>query len=269
MSEEIREDTQKDTQKDIQKDIQEEFHEPLLVKIAKITVKAVGLLLVFGTIIFFIWRAFFSTIIPTEVRSLSPNSALKEAYETALAEGKELTVFYQESQYDTTTVRDKNYSYFSAKEARFIQEANQVQLLFRYNNATIRHLVEDYGLTETPDRSSELYDVTLYVAYDLTPDDLTDNAGNNPESVRFVRYRASTSTPATTLLYNYRRLTFDGLDMTVTDNPVLAVYVDVYYLGDVNYEADPYGTICIYDYAAENTYGTLDKKEIASLEALP
>ena len=61
MSEEIREDTQNDTPKDIQ----EEFHEPLLVKIAKITVKAVGLLLVFGTIIFFIWRAFFSTIIPT------------------------------------------------------------------------------------------------------------------------------------------------------------------------------------------------------------
>ncbi|MBR6782786.1 MAG: hypothetical protein IKM33_06310 [Clostridia bacterium] len=247
----------------------EHIHEALPVKIARITVKSVGLLLVFGTIIFFIWRAFFSTIIPAELRSLAPNPALKEAYETALAEGKELTVFYQESQYDTTTVRDKNYSYFSAKEARFIQEADQVQLLFRYNNATIRHLVEDYGLAEIPDRSAELYDVTLYVAYDLTPDDVTDNAGNNPDSVRFVRYHATSSTPATTLLYNYRRMTFDGLDMTVTDNPVLAVYVDVYYLGDVNYETEPYGTICIYDYAAENTYGTLDKKEIAALDEVP
>ena len=269
MSEDIREEIREDTHEEIREDISEEIREPLLVKIAKITVKAVGLLLVFGTIIFFIWRAFFSTIIPAEVRSLAPNAPLKDAYEAALAECKELTVFYQESQYDTTTVRDKNYSYFSAKEARFIQEANQVQLLFRYNNATIRHLVEDYKLTEIPDRSSELYDVTLYVAYDLTPDDLTDNAGNDPESVKFVRYHATSSTPATTLLYNYRRLTFDGLDMMVTDNPVLAVYVDVYYLGDVNYEDEPYGTICIFDYAAENTYGTLDKKEIAALNELP
>ena len=247
----------------------EPIRESLPVKIARLTVKSIGLLLVFGTIIFFIWRAFFSTVIPSEVRSLAPNPALKEAYETALAEGKELTVFYQGSQYDTTTVRDKNYSYFSAKEARFIVEANQVQILFRYNNATIRHLVEDYGLAELPDRADELYDVTLYVAYDLTPDDITDNAINDPASVKFVRYHATSSTPATSLLYNYRRMTFDGLDMTVSENPVLAVYVDVYYLGDINYEEDPYGTICIYDYLAENTYGTLDKKEIASLEALP
>ena len=247
----------------------EHIHESLPVKIARLTVKAIGLLLVFGTIIFFIWRAFFSTAIPAEVRSLSPNPALRDAYEAALAEGRELTVFYQENQYDTTTVRDKNYSYFSAKEVRFIQEANQVQLLFRYNNATIRHLVEDYGLAEIPDRATELYDVTLYVAYDLTPADLTDNAGNDPASVKFVRYQATSSTAATSLLYNYRRLTFDGLDMTVTDTPILAVYMDVYYLGDLNYEADSYGTICIYDYLGENTYETPDKKEIAALTKLP
>ena len=247
----------------------EQSRESVMTKIARITVKAVGYLLVFGTIIFFIWRAFFSTAVPAEVKFLSANPALKAAYETALSEGKELTVFYQESQYDTTTVRDKNYSYFTAKDARFIVEANQVQLLFRYNNATIRHLVEDYGLTETPERTAELYDVTLYVAYDLTPADITDNAGNDPASVKFVRYHATSSEPATSLMYNYRRMTFDGLDMTVTDNPVLAVYVDVYYLGDLNYEAEPYGTICIYDYLAENTYVTLDKKEIAALTEMP
>jgi hypothetical protein len=232
----------------------------------RLTVKAIGLILVFGTIIFFIWRAFISTIVPAEVKRLEANDALREAHAAAAAEGRELTVFYQEDQYDTTTVRDKNYSYFTAKDARFIQEANQVQVLFRYNNATIRHLVEDYGLAEVPEREAELYDVTLCVAYDLTPADLTDNAGNNPESVKFVRYHATSSTPAQSLMYNYRRLTFDGIDMTVTDTPILAVYVDVYYLGDLNYEEESYGTICIYDYLAENTYGTLDKKELAALE---
>ncbi len=244
----------------------EHIHESIGVKIARITVKAVGLLLVFGTIIFFIWRAFFSTIVPAEVRHISANDTLREAYLAAKDRGEDLTVFYQESQYDTTTVRDKNYSYFSAKDARFIQEANQVQLLFRYNNATIRHLVEDYGLTETPAREAELYDVTLYVAYDLTPADLKDNAGNNPDSVKFVRYHAASSEPATSLMYNYRRLTFDGIDMTVTDTPVLAVYVDVYYVGDLNYEAEPYGTICIYDYMADNTYEALTKQTVAALE---
>ena len=247
----------------------EQNRDSLMTKIAKITVKAVGYLLVFGTILFFIWRAFFSTAIPAEIKYLSPNTPLRDAYKAALTEGREVTVFYQQSQYDTTTVRDKNYSYFSAKEARFVQEADQVQLLFRYNNATIRHLVEDYGLTEIPDRAEDLYDVTLYVAYDLTPADLTDNAGNDPASVKFVRYHATSSEPATSLMYNYRRMTFDGLDMTVTDNPVLAVYVDVYYLGDLNYEAEPYGTICIYDYLAENTYETLTKQEIEALEKLP
>ena len=128
--------------------------------------------------------------------------------------------------------------------------------------------MEDYQLDEIPDRSEDLYDVTLYVAYDLTPADLTDNAGNDPASVKFVRYHATSSEPAQSLIYNYRRMTFDGLDMTVTDTPVLAVYVDVYYLGDLNYEAEPYGTICIYDYLAENTYGTLTKQEIEALEKL-
>ena len=247
----------------------EHIKDTLFVRIMKLTVKSVGLILVFGTIIFFIWRAFISTITPAEVKHLAVNDTLREAYNAAKAEGLELTVFHQESQYDTTTVRDKNYSYFTAKDARFIREANQVQILFRYNNATIRHLVEDYGLSEIPDRDTELYDVTLYVAYDLTPADLTDNAGNNPESVKFVRYHATDSIPAQSLMYNYRRITFDGLDMTVTDNPVLAVYVDVYYLGDLNYEAEPYGTICIYDYLAENTYGTLTKQEISVLEEQP
>ncbi len=243
----------------------EQVKDTLFVKITKLTVKAIGFILIFGTIIFFIWRAFISTITPAEVKHLAANETLREAYNAALAEGRELTVFYQKDQYDTTTVRDKNYSYFTAKDARFIQEANQVQILFRYNNATIRHLVEDYGLTETPDRKAELYDVTLYVAYDLTPADLTDNAGNDPASVKFVRYHATDSIPAQSLMYNYRRMIFDGLDMTVTDNPVLAVYVDVYYLGDLNYEEEPYGTICIYDYLAENTYGTLTKSELEAL----
>ena len=66
----------------------EHAKESLFTKIARLTVKAVGMILVFGTIIFFIWRAFFSTIRPAEVRHISANGTLREAYEAALAEGK-------------------------------------------------------------------------------------------------------------------------------------------------------------------------------------
>ena len=149
----------------------------------------------------------------------------------------------------------------------FIQEADQVQLLFRYNNATLRHLKEDYGLPENPDRHGDYFDVTLVVAYDLTPDVTEDNLKSDPESVRLVRYHATSSETAETLIYNYRRLTFDGIDMTVTENPVLAVYMDVYYKEDVDYEKDAYGTLCIYDYITQTDYAELSKKDREALES--
>lgn len=239
--------------------------EPLPIRIIKIIVKAIGYTLVFGTIIFFLWRAFISTSIPGEVDGISPNPALHTAWQAALDRGEELTYFTQEQ--NETTTAEHNYSYFTAKEVSFIESAHQIQVLFRYNNATIRSLAEDYDLPAIPDREAELYDVTLYVAYDLTPDDLTDNDGNNPESVKFVRYFPTSTESASTLMYNYRRLTFDGVDMTVTDNPVLAVYVDVYYVEDIDYTKDSYGTLCIYDYATEKQYYNFSKSEVKALES--
>ena len=240
-------------------------HESLLIRIAKITVKALGLTLVFGTIIFFLWRAFISTIVPAEVDGLSMNDKLHTAWQTAESAGESLTLFSQ-AQGDTTSA-EKNYSYFSAKNVTFIQEADQVQLLFRYNNATLRHLKEDYGLPENPDRHGDYFDVTLVVAYDLTPDVTADNLKSDPESVRLVRYHATSSETAETLIYNYRRLTFDGIDMTVTENPVLAVYMDVYYKEDVDYEKDAYGTLCIYDYITQTDYAELSRKDREALES--
>ena len=238
--------------------------EPLPIRIIKILLKSVALILIVGTIIFFLWRAFISTIVPKEVDGLAPNAPLHAAWQAATESGKELTYFTQRQ--SETTTAEHNYSYFTAKDVAFIEDANQVQVLFRYNNATIRSLVNDYNLPAVPDRSAELYDVTLYVAYDLTPDNVGDNDGNNPESVKFVRYYPTESESAQTLMYNYRRLTFDGVDMTVTENPVLAVYVDVYYVEDVDYTKDSYGTLCIYDYATQKDYYELEKDEIKALE---
>ncbi len=237
------------------------------LKIAKITLKTIGMTIVFGTIIFFLWRVFTSGN-PADMERLTANAPLRDAYLAAEAEGRELTVYTQYQENYITSVQGKNYGYFAVTDAKFIEEANQIQVLFRYNNSTIRHLVEDYGLSETPDRDENLYDVTLYVAYDITPDDLTDNDGNDPESVKFVRYFPSSQEGARKNLYNFRKLVFDGVDMTVTDNPVLAVYVDIYYKDDVDYDQESYGTLIIYDYATQCDAYEMSKKEIEALKAL-
>ena len=52
------------------------FPESLPVRIAKITLKALGLILVFGTIVFFLWRAFISTIVPSEIAGLAPSARI-------------------------------------------------------------------------------------------------------------------------------------------------------------------------------------------------
>ena len=70
-------------------------------------------------------------------------------------------------------------------------------------------------------------------------------------------------------MYNYRRLTFDGIDMNVIENPVLAVYVDVYYVEDIDYTKDSYGTLCVYDYATEKDYYELDQDEVKALKEYP
>ena len=57
--------------------------------------------------------------------------------------------------------------------------------------------------------------------------------------------------------------------MNVTENPVLAVYVDVYYVEDVDYGKDSYGTLCIYDYATTKDYYNLTKNEAKALEQYP
>ncbi|MBE6558930.1 MAG: hypothetical protein E7661_08015 [Ruminococcaceae bacterium] len=236
-------------------------------KILKYTFKALGLLLVFGTIGILLWRIFTSGD-PAEMKALKVNARLVEAYEQAQAEGREMDMFTQE-QPTTITTADHNYSYFSVSNTVFIKDADQVQLTFRYNNSTIRHLAEDYDLPEVPARDAELYEVSLWVVYDLTPDVAEDD--ENVEYVRFYPTAEETLT-AQKSLYNYRKLVFDGVDFNVENKPILTIYMDVYYVEDVDYEKDPYGTLPLYQKVYEtkkdlNKPYTLTDKERKALEA--
>ena len=174
-----------------------------------------------------------------------------------------MDMFIQEQPTAITTAKH-NYSYFGVSNVVFIRDANQIQLTFRYNNSTIRHLKEDKGLDEIPDRSAELYDVTLWAVYDLTPGVVGDD-----ENVEYVRYHPTVelTRAETKNLYNYRRFVFDGVEMTSAEKPLLTIYMDVYYVGDLDYETEPYGTLPLYQYVYQNEVYTLtsaDRKALAA-----
>ena len=125
----------------------------------------------------------------------------------------------------------------------FIPQAEQVQLVFRYNNSTLKHLATDYDLPEMPDKSGHLFDVTLAITTDLTPESTADNV--DPSTLSVTRYRANDAYTLReeTQLYTYYRYVFDGIKM---DELTVAVFADVYYVQDVNYENDAYGRLCLY-----------------------
>ena len=206
---------------------------------------------------------------PRSMATLSVNENTHRAY---VENGGTLTLLAQDQ--NTITRGTNNSGYFSVTDDVLIPEANQIQVLFRYNNSTIRALAKDYSLTSVPSRDAELFDVTVLLAIDLTPDDPSDNAGNDPASVRFVRVHASAA-PAVeqTTLYNFRRFIFDvgasGEDLaTLMDSGLLlAVYADVYYNEDIDYNADPYGVLCLYDYKTETEVVKLTRHDRKALDA--
>lgn len=183
-----------------------------------------------------LWRVF-SSGDPKEVKFLMGNEALYEAYDEY---GDDLIMQYQNQ--DTITRAEYNSGYFSVTQYVFIPQAKQVQLVFRYNNSTIRNLAKDYGLEKIPDKSEELFDVTLVTVVDSTPENREDN--DSDESRVKQRYFPSTATRTETSLYTYYRFVFDGIEITPD---MIYVFADFYYKGDLNYEERPYGTLCLYD----------------------
>ncbi|MBR5315109.1 MAG: hypothetical protein IKU45_06840 [Clostridia bacterium] len=124
---------------------------------------------------------------------------------------------------------------FQASNVYFVPSTGQFQITVRYNNSTLKKLVEDYSLKETP--TGEVFVFTL-----------TDNLGNV-----YTSYQYATDSKN---LYNYRRVVFDNIDMnakkTVEEDGVQVekffeeLYVNVYYIDDVTL-SNPYGQMTVYD----------------------
>ena len=206
-----------------------------------------------------LWRMIDSAIDPAEMNAIIPNQRLAEAYRQ---HGGKLTTYDQNQ--TTHTRGDNNYGYFAVTQSVFIDEADQLQLVFRYNNSTLEHTKVDYALKETPSRDAQVYDVTVVIMYDLTPENKKDNDGKTPDAVRYERIQPSDMRMAQKTLYNYRKFVFDGV--CITDD-VIGVYVDFYYVGDVNYGETPYGSLLLYYQGDKNLTVNLSQEDKNALES--
>ena len=212
---------------------------PLAVTVWIFRTILLAIILIVPTILF--WRMCTSGN-PKAVKYLTPNQALRDAY---AVHGDDLVLQYQKQA--SITRAESNAGYFSITQCVFIPEANQVQIVFRYNNSTLRHLAEDYKLDSTPAKSGTWFDVTLVKTTDLTPDDKEDNLDASTLSTeRF--FPSGEPVRAETGLYTFFRYTFDNISI---DDLTDGIYVDIYYNGALDYDEKSYGTLCIYAYDSE------------------
>lgn len=228
-------------------------------RIAGFVFKALCALVIAAIVILLLWRIIDNSNDPKEMDTVIPNSLLLDAYKE---KGDALNTYYQEQ--TRYTRGEDNYGYFAITQSLIIDDIDQIQFVFRYNNSTLKYTKEDYALDAIPSRDDEVYDVTITVMYDLTPENTADNDGRTPEAVRYERFYPSDMLAAKKTLYNYRKFVFDGI---VIDDSVIAVYADFYYVGDIDYNEEPYGSLLIYHNEERNIDRKLTRNDIRAIEA--
>ena len=214
----------------------EEFGGPS--KRAKITWKILRVVgwVIFCTVLGILFSRMCSTANdPKSVSTITPNDKLVSVYQNG-----ELNAYTQNL--DQFTTEYNNYGYFAITSALVIPDAEQIQIVFRYNVSTLEELAKDYPdhFKSTPNGSEDLFDITLVKVIDLTPDNSEDNT--NEEKLRYERYFPTSSTKDSTSRHRYERFVFDGINC----DDALEVYVSIYYKGDLDYEKDDYGSVQIY-----------------------
>ena len=220
----------------------------------------------------FVWR-FITSTPPEDFMILTPTGQIAENY----AESGSLYMITQEQ--NSITRGERSYGYFAVCDVVFIPEAEQLQVLVRYNDSTLKALKSDYaedftalGEDEYPDSALDWYDVSVVLARDITPDNSEDNFGNGREAVELIRIKPTEVSISEHIgRYSYRRFVFDDVPV---DDLTLAVYADFYYLGDVAYEKDgfdiytdeAYGTLCLYTFADNAVEVELTKNDVRAIE---
>lgn len=226
-------------------------------------IKIMAVLLIFSVCGVLIWRMV-SSRDPEGISVIIPNDDVCAAYKES---GDSLLMRYQNQ--TTITQAEHNRGYFSVTQYVFIPSANQIQLVFRYNNSTLEYLAQDYKMSEIPSKDGTYFDVTVTTSVDKTPDVREDNYstdGTTPECLEIKRYypTASLTRRETTGLYTYYRYVFENVPM---EEHTVGVFADIYYLEDLDYTQKSYGTLCLYDDESKWIEQALSQKDRAALDA--
>lgn len=242
----------------------------IVFKILKRLLLAAVSLFCIGVIIFFIWRIN-SGNTPSDLKTLTPNASLSEAYAEA---GNDLYMFFQPRQLEYTANEGAS-GYFFVSDTAIIPAANQIQTVVRYNNSTLSGVAEKYSLPAVPDRASDVFEYYVVVAVDLTPEDREDNLSSDSDKVMLVPCKGEIVGSDSKYMYNFRRVVFDleacGIDLEalVADGTLIAIYMEYFYVGAEDTET-PLANLCLYDYLNDNKQIKLtskDKKAISAFSA--
>ena len=217
----------------------EEFGGPTKrAKITKIILRVVGWLIFVSVLGVLFWRMCSTSNDPSSISNLIPTKKLANVYSV---QKDELEAYYQKL--DKFTRGDDNYGYFAVTQSVIIPDAENIQIVLRYNNSTLEYISEDFPelFPTVPDRDADLFDITLVKVIDLTPDDLEDN--EKEENLKYERYSPTTSVAEKTSIHNYRRYVFENISC----EDAIEVYVNIYFKETVNYDDPAFGIIQIYD----------------------
>ena len=234
----------------------------------KTVFKFLGLAFIVFVYALVLWRIC-SDGMPSSMKRLEATDALKKAYAEAEENAQSLNLFYQK-QTDLTYGENNDgvniRGYFSIPKAAFCDAAQQLQLVLRYNNSTLKHVREDFQLESAPSGDADAFEVKIVVVYDMTPENTEDNLlSEYPEgAVKEVEYDARQVASDKKNMYNYRKFVVDGVQVEGGELPVIAVYADIYYCGSTG--GNPYASLCLYSYLDKNQAYKLSSAEIKSLK---
>jgi len=173
----------------------------------------------------FILRIGLADYYPAEAKAILDNEALKAAYSEN--GGKAPEAFLQEP---VTPYDNKERAHFFFNYFVYIPDAKQVQLTLRYNNSTLEDIKNDMKLDAIP--AADTDELRFY---------LRDASGEV--------YPCTSQKHSEFLIYNYKRLVFDGIDLALNDTEIGGdgyFYLDVYY-GDADVKTDvPYGSMLVF-----------------------
>ncbi len=236
---------------------------PLFWRILGKTLKFTGFAIIALINGVLLWRLFFSTNEPNAIKTIAPNPELSAAWAEygpegfALYQAEQDNIATDEEWHDKFPEDDPRYTtnqfaQFFLTDVVFFPKAGQTQVVLRYNRSILEHLVTDFELEDTPGKKDDLFDVSLVVYY------------KDGDATKKMRLSSHETEMDTTSLYTFRQFYFDSMPEF---DGIIKMNVEIYYNGDLDYNADPYAVIEIYDKLIETQAYPLDKKDIAALEA--